>query len=70
MGILSSMLHQLNIRKPHSKSKYTIRIYIYILDNKGIFEWDIITENYCFLAWIGICASENFDYDTWGWRSF
>src|SRR6266498_1051636 len=33
------------------------------LENKGIFEWDIIIEKYCVCSWIGICASENFNYE-------
>ncbi|CAB5189635.1 unnamed protein product [Rhizophagus irregularis] len=34
------------------------------LENKGIFEWDIIIEKTCDYAWIGVCASENFSYET------
>jgi hypothetical protein len=33
------------------------------IENEGIFEWDIIIEKICFSAWIGICASDNFDYE-------
>jgi hypothetical protein len=36
-----------------------------ILDNKGIFEWDVIIEKDCELAWVGVCASENFNYGEW-----
>ncbi|EXX68320.1 uncharacterized protein OCT59_020402 [Rhizophagus irregularis] len=36
-----------------------------ILDNKGIFEWDVIIEKFCKDAWIGVCATENFNYETW-----
>ncbi|GES97548.1 hypothetical protein GLOIN_2v1788445 [Rhizophagus clarus] len=32
------------------------------LENKGIFEWDVIIEKTCSYAWVGVCASENFDY--------
>ncbi|RGB22955.1 hypothetical protein C1646_748359 [Rhizophagus diaphanus] len=35
-----------------------------ILGNKGIFEWDIIIMKVCFYAWVGVCASENFNYET------
>ncbi|GBC01574.1 hypothetical protein RclHR1_04240004 [Rhizophagus clarus] len=35
-----------------------------ILENKGIFEWDIIIKKACFYAWVGVCASENFNYET------
>ncbi|CAB4403531.1 unnamed protein product [Rhizophagus irregularis] len=33
------------------------------LENKGTFEWDIIIEKYCSWSWIGVCASENFNYE-------
>jgi hypothetical protein len=36
-----------------------------ILEHKGIFEWDIIIEENCQYAWIGVCSSENFDYESW-----
>ena len=35
-----------------------------MLDNKGILEWDVIIEKTCYAAWIGICTSENFDYES------
>ncbi|GBB93895.1 hypothetical protein RclHR1_02250005 [Rhizophagus clarus] len=35
------------------------------LGDKGIFEWDIIIEKACGASWIGVCASENFNYETW-----
>ncbi|RIA80011.1 concanavalin A-like lectin/glucanase domain-containing protein [Glomus cerebriforme] len=34
-----------------------------ILENKGIFEWDVVIEKYCSYTWVGICA-ENFNYET------
>src|SRR5205814_8658101 len=46
-----------------------------ILENKGIFEWDVIIEKDCSSAWVGVCSSENFNYETFagyqltGWRS-
>ncbi|GES97610.1 hypothetical protein GLOIN_2v1869497 [Rhizophagus clarus] len=33
-------------------------------ENKGIFEWDVIIEKACEYIWVGICASENFNYET------
>ncbi|CAI2193507.1 14847_t:CDS:1, partial [Funneliformis geosporum] len=32
-------------------------------ENQGTFEWDIIIDKYCQHTWIGVCASENFDYE-------
>ncbi|CAB5188867.1 unnamed protein product [Rhizophagus irregularis] len=32
-------------------------------ENKGIFEWDVIIEKICENIWVGICASENFNYE-------
>ncbi|RGB37162.1 hypothetical protein C1646_757214 [Rhizophagus diaphanus] len=34
------------------------------LENKGIFEWDVIIEKSCNRSWVGVCASENFNYET------
>jgi hypothetical protein len=36
-----------------------------VLENKGIFEWDVIIEKNCSSAAVGVCASENFSYETW-----
>ncbi|RGB33763.1 hypothetical protein C1646_743148 [Rhizophagus diaphanus] len=33
------------------------------LGNKGIFEWDVVIEKTCAQAWIGVCASENLNYE-------
>ncbi|RGB33754.1 hypothetical protein C1646_761333 [Rhizophagus diaphanus] len=33
-----------------------------IIINKGIFEWEVIIEKSCVYSWVGICASENFNY--------
>jgi len=33
-----------------------------LLEYKGIFEWNVIIENDCDCIWVGVCASENFDY--------
>jgi hypothetical protein len=34
------------------------------LENKGIFEWNVIIEKTCIDAWVGICSSENFNYES------
>ncbi|GES97532.1 hypothetical protein GLOIN_2v1844191 [Rhizophagus clarus] len=34
-----------------------------ILENKGIYEWDVIIEKHCGTVWVGICATENFNYE-------
>ncbi|CAI2179578.1 11185_t:CDS:1 [Funneliformis geosporum] len=33
------------------------------LENKGVYEWDVIIEKNCTLAWVGVCASENLNYE-------
>ncbi|GBB85272.1 hypothetical protein RclHR1_11830003 [Rhizophagus clarus] len=33
-----------------------------ILEN-GLYEWDVIIERACKWSWIGVCASENFNYE-------
>ncbi|CAG8761296.1 21_t:CDS:1, partial [Rhizophagus irregularis] len=35
------------------------------LGNKDVFEWDVIIEKCCTSAAVGVCASENFNYETW-----
>ncbi|CAG8465550.1 uncharacterized protein OCT59_000904 [Rhizophagus irregularis] len=35
-----------------------------LLENKGIYEWDVIIEKACTYAWVGVCASENFSFQT------
>jgi len=35
-----------------------------VLENKGIFEWDVIIEKACAYSWVGVCASENVDYES------
>ncbi|CAB5188869.1 unnamed protein product [Rhizophagus irregularis] len=34
-----------------------------LIENSGIFEWDIIVEKVCTNAWVGVCSSENFNYE-------
>ncbi|CAB5356687.1 unnamed protein product [Rhizophagus irregularis] len=36
-----------------------------ILENKNIFEWDVIVEKSCNYIWVGVCSSENFSYESW-----
>ncbi|RGB33779.1 hypothetical protein C1646_743157 [Rhizophagus diaphanus] len=36
-----------------------------LLENKGVFEWDVIIGKDCSASWVGVCASENFNYETW-----
>ncbi|RIA88528.1 hypothetical protein C1645_826212 [Glomus cerebriforme] len=36
-----------------------------ILENEDIFEWDVIIEKNYNSAWVGVCASENFNYESW-----
>ncbi|RGB37166.1 hypothetical protein C1646_666379 [Rhizophagus diaphanus] len=33
------------------------------LENKDIFEWDVIIEKQSYRSWVGVCASENFNYE-------
>jgi hypothetical protein len=33
------------------------------LENNGIFEWDVIIEINCSWSWVGVCASENLDFE-------
>ncbi|CAG8707535.1 uncharacterized protein OCT59_000993 [Rhizophagus irregularis] len=35
------------------------------LEDKGIFEWDVIIEKHCSWSWVGVCASENINYEDW-----
>ncbi|GBC26122.2 hypothetical protein GLOIN_2v1520563 [Rhizophagus irregularis DAOM 181602=DAOM 197198] len=35
------------------------------LNCKGIFEWSVIIETHCVNTWVGVCASENFNYEKW-----
>ncbi|CAG8594125.1 uncharacterized protein OCT59_000975 [Rhizophagus irregularis] len=33
-------------------------------ENKGIFEWDIIIEKNCSWSWVGVCATDDFYYES------
>ncbi|GBC08013.1 hypothetical protein RclHR1_07860007 [Rhizophagus clarus] len=35
-----------------------------ILDNNGIFEWDVIIEKTCKYIYVGVCSTENFSYES------
>ncbi|POG81478.1 uncharacterized protein OCT59_021232 [Rhizophagus irregularis] len=39
-----------------------------ILEDNGIFEWDVIVEKAGSDAWVGVCASENLNYGFWAGR--
>jgi hypothetical protein len=34
------------------------------IESRDVFEWDVIIEKTCKLAWVGVCATENFSYET------
>ncbi|CAB5356739.1 unnamed protein product [Rhizophagus irregularis] len=36
-----------------------------VLEDKGIFEWDVIIEKNCSGSWVGVCAPENLNYESW-----
>ncbi|GES97585.1 hypothetical protein GLOIN_2v1842735 [Rhizophagus clarus] len=36
-----------------------------VLGDDGIYEWDIIIEKACRWSWVGVCATENFIYESW-----
>ncbi|CAB5188868.1 unnamed protein product [Rhizophagus irregularis] len=46
-------------------SLQSVRAEILLEYNKGIFEWDVIIEQSCRSSYVGVCASENFDYQAW-----
>src|SRR4051812_29301599 len=50
------------VQAPTNYGHQNVRAKI-ILDNKGIFEWDVIIEKSCRYAWVGVCAPENFNYE-------
>ncbi|CAB5189637.1 unnamed protein product [Rhizophagus irregularis] len=37
----------------------------FALEDEDIFEWDVIIEKTCDYAWVGVCASEDFNYEIW-----
>ncbi|CAB5189641.1 unnamed protein product [Rhizophagus irregularis] len=36
-----------------------------VLEDKGIFECDVIIEKNCSGSWVGVCAPENLNYESW-----
>ncbi|CAG8640438.1 19924_t:CDS:2 [Rhizophagus irregularis] len=56
------------VRAPNEYGHQNVRAKIE-LENDGIFEWDVIIEKVCTYAWVGVCASENLNYETFaGWQ--
>ncbi|GES97547.1 hypothetical protein GLOIN_2v810536 [Rhizophagus clarus] len=57
------------VHAPHGCGFQNVRAKI-TLEDKGIFEWDVIIEKYCSWSWVGICAPENLDYNNFaGYQS-
>ncbi|CAB5156990.1 unnamed protein product [Rhizophagus irregularis] len=52
------------VHAPHSGGHQSVRAKM-PLDYKGIFEWSVIIEKHCFDTWVGVCASENLNYESW-----
>ncbi|CAB5189657.1 unnamed protein product [Rhizophagus irregularis] len=52
------------VHAPNGCGHQNIRTKI-ALENKGIFEWDMIIEKTCDYAWVGVCAPEDFNYEIW-----
>ncbi|GBB90587.1 hypothetical protein RclHR1_01760011 [Rhizophagus clarus] len=50
------------VQAPNGCSYQNVRTKV-ALENKGIFTWDVIIERTCGCAWVGVCASENLDYE-------
>ncbi|EXX74116.1 hypothetical protein RirG_054110 [Rhizophagus irregularis DAOM 197198w] len=48
---------------PNDCSYQNVRAKI-AFESNGIFEWDVIIEKACGNTWIGVCASENLNYET------
>jgi hypothetical protein len=51
------------VQAPNGCGHQNVRAKI-VLENKSIFEWDVIIEKTCSGTWVGVCASENFNYET------
>ncbi|RGB37175.1 hypothetical protein C1646_813523 [Rhizophagus diaphanus] len=50
------------VQAPNGCGHQNVRAKI-ALEHDGIFEWDVIIEKVCTHAWVGICASENLNYE-------
>ncbi|CAG8640423.1 uncharacterized protein OCT59_001027 [Rhizophagus irregularis] len=50
------------VQAPNGCGHQSVRAKI-ALEHDGIFEWDVIIEKVCTYAWVGVCASENLNYE-------
>ncbi|CAB5189634.1 unnamed protein product [Rhizophagus irregularis] len=50
------------VQVPNNCGRQNVRAKM-TLESKDIFEWDVIIEKTCNCAWVGVCASENFNYE-------
>ncbi|GES97535.1 hypothetical protein GLOIN_2v1878045 [Rhizophagus clarus] len=50
------------VQVPNDSGRQNVRAKI-ALEGRDIFEWDVIIEKTCTYAWVGICATENFNYE-------
>jgi hypothetical protein len=54
------------VRLPNKVGSWrNVRAKMLLLENEGIFEWDVIIENCTSTSWVGVCASENLNYEYW-----
>ncbi|CAG8692248.1 12873_t:CDS:2 [Rhizophagus irregularis] len=60
--ILTDIIEPLEITPTVTKIMENVKVKM-ILENKGIFKWDVIIEKDCEYAWVGVCSSENFNYE-------
>ncbi|CAB5356764.1 unnamed protein product [Rhizophagus irregularis] len=51
------------VHAPNGVGHQNVRTKI-ALENKGIFEWDVIIEKTCTWGWVGVCASKNLNYES------
>ncbi|RGB33998.1 hypothetical protein C1646_815698 [Rhizophagus diaphanus] len=50
------------VQVPNNCGRQNVRAKM-TLESRDIFEWDVIIEKTCNCAWVGVCASENFNYE-------
>ena len=60
----SKLIIEDNVQAPNGCGHQSVRAKM-SLEDKGIFEWDIIIEKTCIDVWVGVCTSDNFIYDEW-----
>ncbi|CAB5189615.1 unnamed protein product [Rhizophagus irregularis] len=53
------------VRAPNNLNSYQSVRAKMLLENKGIFKWDVIIEKGYNYAWVGVCASENFNSEVY-----